>query len=59
MQSYFVVPKLIRINSMHCFIMKILNKWELQHIACNDSSGVDLKNFINVFKKYFAKPYSF
>ena len=28
-QSYFAVPKYIRLNSMHCFIMKISNKEEL------------------------------
>ena len=28
-QSYFAVPKNIRLNSVHYFIMNILNKWEL------------------------------
>ena len=28
-QSYFAVPKNIRLNSLHYFIMKIPNKWEL------------------------------
>ena len=28
-QSYFAVPKNIRLNSVHCFVMKILNKHEL------------------------------
>ena len=31
-QSYFAVPKNIRLNSMHYFIMKIPNKLELQNI---------------------------
>ena len=34
-QSYFVVPKNIRLNSTHYFIMKIPNKRELQQIAFN------------------------
>ena len=34
-QSYFKVPKYVRINSTYFFIMKILNKKELQHIALN------------------------
>ena len=34
-QSYFKVPKDGRSNSMHFFIMKILNKRELQQIAVN------------------------
>ena len=29
MQSYFKVPKVLRLNSTHFFIMKILNKREL------------------------------
>ena len=31
-QSYFAVPKNIRLSSMHYFIMKIPNKQELQQI---------------------------
>ena len=31
-QSYFAVVKNIRLNSTHYFIMKILNKQELQQI---------------------------
>ena len=34
-QSYFAIPKNIRLNSRHYFIMKILNKEELQKIAFN------------------------
>ena len=34
-QSYFSVPKNIRLNYTHYFIMKTPNKRELQQIACN------------------------
>ena len=34
-QSYFKVPKDVRLNSTHFFIMKILNRRELQQIALN------------------------
>ena len=34
-QLYFKVPKDVRLNSMHFFIMKIPNKIELQQIALN------------------------
>ena len=34
-QSYFKVPKDVRLNSTHFFIMKILNKRELQQIVLN------------------------
>ena len=34
-QSYFKVPKDVRLNSTHFFIMKIPDKRELQQIALN------------------------
>ena len=39
-QSYFAIPKNIRLNETHYFIMKILNKRELQQIAFNHSSDI-------------------
>ena len=33
MQSYFVVPESIRLNSTHDFIIKIPNKQDLQQIT--------------------------
>ena len=36
-QSYFAVPKNIRLNSSHYFITKISNKRELQKISFNHS----------------------
>ena len=58
-QFYFAVPKNIRLNSTHYFIMKIPNKRELQQIAFNHSSDIDFKDFMNLYKKCTAKPYSF
>ena len=58
-QSNFVVPKNIRLNSTHYFIMKIANKQELQQTAFNHSSDIDLKDFTDLYKKCTAKPYSF
>ena len=46
LQSYFKVPKDVRLNSTHFFIMKIPNKRELQQIALNHSSDIDTKDFI-------------
>ena len=42
-QSYFKVPKDVRQNSKIFFIMKIPNKREIQQIALNHSSDLDLK----------------
>ena len=39
--------------------MKISNKLELQQIEFNHSSGIDSKDFINIYKKHSEKPYSF
>ena len=40
-QSYFKVPKDVRLNSTYFFIMEIPNKGELQQIALNHSSDID------------------
>ena len=58
-QSYFKVPKDVRLNSTHFFIMKIANKRELQKIALNHSSDFDFKDFIKIYRKCTDKPYSF
>ena len=58
-QSYFAVAKNIGLISMHYFIMKIPNKQELQQIAFNHSSDIDFIDFMNIYKKCTAKPYSF
>ena len=39
-QSYFKVPKDVRLNSTYFFIMKIPNKRELEKIALNHSSDI-------------------
>ena len=40
-QSYFSVPKDIRLNSSHYLIMKIDNRKELQNITINHSADID------------------
>ena len=40
-QSYFSVPKNVRLNSTHFLIMKISNKRELQNIKINHSGNID------------------
>ena len=52
-QSYFKVPKDVRLNTTHFFIMKIPNKRELQQIAISHSSDIDFKDFINIYKKMY------
>ena len=58
-QSYFKVPKDVRLNTTHFFIAKIPNKRELQQIAINHSSDINTKDFANIYRKCTAEPYSF
>ena len=58
-QFYFKVPKDVRLNSAHFFIMKIPNKRELQQTALNHSSEIDFKYFMKIYKKCIAEQYSF
>ena len=58
-RSYFKVPKDVRLNTTHFFIMKILNKRELQQIAINHSSDITTEDFVNIYRKCTAEPYSF
>ena len=55
-QSYFKVPKDVRLNTTH-FFMKIPNKRELQQIAINHSSNINTKYFIKIYKKCTDEPY--
>ena len=55
-QSYFAVPKKIRLNSTHYLIMKTPSKQGLQQIVINHSSDIDFKDFMNLHKKCTVKP---
>ena len=55
-QSYFVVPKNIRLNTTHYSLPK---KRELQQIVINHSSNINTKDFINIYRQCTAKPYCF
>ena len=58
-QSYFSVPKDVRLNSTHYLIMKINNKKELQNIAINHSADIDYQDFIKIYRKCTKEPYNF
>ena len=58
-QSYFSVPKDVRLNSTHYLIMKINNKRELQNIAINHSADIDYKDFLKIYRECRREPYSF
>ena len=58
-QSYFKVPKDVRLNTTHFCIRKILSKRELQQTAINHSSDISTEDFANIYIKCTAEPYSF
>ena len=49
-QSYFSVPKEVRLNSTHYLIKKIHNKRGLQNIAINHSAYMDYKDFLKIYR---------
>ena len=57
-QSYFSVPKDVRLNSTHYLIMKINNKRELQNIAINHSEDIDYQNFKKIYRECAKEPYN-
>ena len=58
-QSYFKVPKTIRLNATYYFFMKISNKRELQQITSNHSSDIGFKDFSKLYEDYTKNQYSF
>ena len=57
-QSYFSVPKDVRLNSTHYLIMKINNRRELQNIATNHSADIDYKDFIKIYTECTKELYT-
>ena len=58
-QSYFSVPKDVRLNSTHYFIMKINNRRELQNIAINHSADIDYGDFMKIYRECTKEPFTF
>ena len=58
-QSYFAIPKNIRLNSTHNFVTKIPKKRELQQIAFEHSPDIDFQDFINLYEKPTVEQDSF
>ena len=58
-QSYFSVPKEVRLSSTNYLIMKIHNKRELQQIAIDNLADIDYKDFLKIYRNCTNEPYSF
>ena len=52
-QSYFSVPKDVRLNCTHYIIFKPKNKRELH------SADIDYKDFVNIYRNCTKEPYNF
>ena len=58
-QSYFSVPKDVRLNYTHYIIFKLSSERELQNIAINHSADIDYKDFVNIYRDCTKEPYTF
>ena len=58
-QSYFSLPKDVRLNLTHYLITKINNKRELQNIAINHSADIDCQDFMNIYRGCTKEPFNF
>ena len=58
-QSYFSVPKEVRLNSTPYLIMKIHNRRKLQQIDINHSADINCKDLLKIYRNCTKDPYSF
>ena len=56
-QSYFAVPKDIRLNLRHYLITKINNKREFQNIVRNHSADIDYKDFFENLQRMHKRTF--
>ena len=57
-QSYFSVPKDVRLNSTHYLVMKINNRIELKNIAIDHSADIDYIDFKKIYRECTKEPYN-
>ena len=53
------MPRTVRLNATHNFIMKGPNKMVFQEIASNHFPDIEFKNFAKLYKGYNKEPFSF
>ena len=58
-QSYFPVPKDVRLNSTHYLIMKINSRIELKNIAPDHSADIDYQYFKKIYRECTKEPFNF
>ena len=50
-QSYFSVPKDVRWNLSHYFVIKINKRKKLQNIAINHYADIDYNSFLKIYRE--------
>ena len=58
-QSYFSVPKDVKLNSTHYLIKRINNRKKLQNIVINHSVDIDYNDFMRIYRECTRETYSF
>ena len=58
-QSYFSVPKDVRLNSTNYLIMKINNRRKLQNISINHSADIDYQDYMKIYREWTKEPFNF
>ena len=58
-QSYFSVPKDVRLNSTHYLIMKINNRIELKNITIDHSTDINYQDFKKIYRECTKEPFTF
>ena len=58
-QSYFSVPKDVRLNCTHYVLLKLNNRRELKNIAINHTVDIDYKDFIEIYRDCTREPFNF
>ena len=57
--SFFKVSQNVKLNTKHFAFIKIRNKTELEQNGYIHASDTDCKDFMDLYRKCTAKPYSF
>ena len=58
-QSYFNVPKDVRLNCAHYILFKLNNRRELQNIVIDHSADIDYEDFIKIYRHCTREPFNF
>ena len=57
LQRYLNLPKTIRLNATHYFIIEIPDKREIQQLASSYAFDNEFKDFMKIYKGYTKEPY--